>query len=52
MLKTQLHSKLNLSHLRRWQDSEDILTSDFFGVLDYLPRQPYLRDFPGERRKP
>ena len=45
MLKTQLHSKLNLSHLCRWQDSEDILTGDFFGVLDYLPRQPYLRDF-------
>ena len=45
MLKTQIHSKLNLSHLRRWQDSEDILTSDFFGVLDYLPREPYLRDF-------
>ena len=45
VLKTQLHSKLNLSHLRRWQDSEDILTGDFFGALDYLPRQPYLREF-------
>ena len=45
MLKTQLHSKLNSPHLCRWQDSEDILTGDFFGVLDYLPRQPYLRDF-------
>jgi hypothetical protein len=45
VLKTQLHSKLNLSHLRCWQDSEDILTGDFFGTLDYLPRQPYLRDF-------
>lgn len=45
MLKTELHSKLNVSHLCRWQDCEDILTGDFFGVLDYLPRQPYLRDF-------
>ena len=45
MLKTQLHSKLNLSEPRRWQDREDILTGDFFGALDYLPRQPYLREF-------
>jgi len=45
VLKTQLHSKLNLSHLSRWQDSEDILTGDFFGTLDYLPRQPYLFGF-------
>jgi hypothetical protein len=45
VLKTQLHSKLNLSHLCHWQDSEDILTGDFFGVLDYLPRQPYLFHF-------
>jgi len=45
VLKTQLHSKLNLSNLCRWRDSEDILTGDFFGVLDYLPRQPYLQDF-------
>jgi hypothetical protein len=45
VLKTQLHSKLNQSHLCRWQDDEDILTGDFFGVLDYLPRQPYLLDF-------
>ena len=45
MLKTQLHSKLTLTHLRRWQDSEDILTGDFFGTLDYLPRQPHLVDF-------
>ena len=28
-----------------WQDIEDVLTGDFFGVLDYLPRQPYLRHF-------
>ena len=40
MLNTQLHSKLNLSYLNRWQDCEDILTGDFFGILDYLPRQP------------
>ena len=45
VLKTQLHSKLNLSHLSRWQDCEDILTGDFFGTLDYLPRQPYLVEF-------
>ena len=45
MLKIQLHSKLNLSHPCRWQDSEDILTGDFFGALDYLPRQPYFHDF-------
>lgn len=28
-----------------WQRIEDILTGDFFGALDYLPRQPFLRSF-------
>lgn len=45
MLKAQLRSKLSLRSLVEWQDCEDILTGDFFGVLDYLPRQPYLRQF-------
>jgi len=44
VLKTQLRSKLSQLN-PNWQDSEDILTGDFFGALDYLPRQPYLRDF-------
>jgi hypothetical protein len=46
VLKTQLHSN-KLSQLKHhdWQDCEDILTGDFFGAIDYLPRQPYLHDF-------
>ena len=44
MLKAQLQSKV--SQLGSgWQDIEDILTGDFFGALDYLPRQPFLRSF-------
>lgn len=44
MLKAQLRSKIGALG-SEWQDIEDILTGDFFGVLDYLPRQPYLRSF-------
>lgn len=43
MLKVQLRSKINV--LANWQDVEDVLTGDFFGALDYLPREPFLRDF-------
>jgi len=42
MLKAQLGSKLLHP---KWRDVEDILTGDFFGALDYLPRMPYMRDF-------
>ncbi len=44
MLKTQLRSKL-FQLASDWVAREDILTGDFFGVLDYLPRQPYLHGF-------
>jgi len=44
MLKAQLKSKI-FQITPAWRDIEDILTSDFFGTLDYLPRNPYLRDF-------
>jgi len=44
MLKAQLGSKLHAFH-PKWRDVEDILTGDFFGALDYLPRKPFLRDF-------
>lgn len=44
MLKAQLKSKI-FQITPDWRDIEDILTSDFFGTLDYLPRNPYLRDF-------
>lgn len=44
MLKAQLRSKI--SALRSdWQGIEDIITSDFFGTLDYLPREPFLTNF-------
>lgn len=44
MLKTQLHSKI-FQLDPAWRDIEDILTGDFFGILDYLPRIPYLSGF-------
>lgn len=44
MLKAQLRSKIGLLG-SGWQKIEDILTGDFFGALDYLPRQPFLRSF-------
>jgi len=44
MLKTQLHSKLH-QLTSDWRGIEDILTGDFFGILDYLPREPYLHNF-------
>jgi hypothetical protein len=28
-----------------WAQIEDILTSDFWGAIDYLPRAPYLKEF-------
>lgn len=50
MLKAQLHSKM--SRLVKmspqdtdWMNIEDILTGDFFGTLDYLPRDPFVKDF-------
>lgn len=44
MLKAQLRSKIGVLG-SEWQDIEDILTGDFFGALDYLPRQPFLPSF-------
>ena len=44
MLKAQLRSKIGVLG-SEWQDIEDILTGDFFGALDYLPRQPFLCSF-------
>jgi len=44
MLKAQLRSKI-FQLDPAWRDIEDILTGDFFGALDYLPRNPYIRDF-------
>jgi hypothetical protein len=44
MLKTQLWSKIYQIE-PHWREVEDILTGDFFGVLDYLPRVPFLREF-------
>jgi len=44
MLKAQLWSKMYQVE-PRWREVEDILTGDFFGVLDYLPRDPFLREF-------
>jgi len=44
MLKTQLKSKIQQVY-PKWRDIEDLLTGDFFGVLDYLPREPYLKSF-------
>jgi hypothetical protein len=42
MLKAQLRSKIGALG-PDGQDIEDILTGDFFGALDHLPRKPYLR---------
>lgn len=42
MLKAQLHSKI-FQLDSSWRDIEDLLTGDFFGALDYLPRDPFLR---------
>lgn len=39
MLKAQLRSKI-YALASEWQEMEDILTGDFFGALDYPPRQP------------
>lgn len=44
MLKAQLRSKM-FQLTPGWRDIEDILTGDFFGALDYLPRYPFLADF-------
>lgn len=44
MLKVQLKSKI-FQLGSKWRENEDILTGDFFGVLDYLPRNPYLCKF-------
>ncbi len=44
MLKVQLRSKIAALG-SGWEDIEDILTGDFFGALDYLPRRPFLADF-------
>ena len=44
MLKAQLRSKI-FQVSPTWQDIEDILTGDFFGALDYLPRDPFLCSF-------
>jgi len=44
MLKAQLKSKISQLD-SRWRENEDILTGDFFGILDYLPRNPYLCKF-------
>ena len=45
VLKVQLRSKIAALG-SKWQDIEDILTGDFFGVLDYL-RVADLRDAGG-----
>ena len=44
MLKAQLSGKMARFNAG-WRRLEDILTGDFFGALDYLPRRPYLREF-------
>lgn len=44
VLKTQLHSKI-FQIDPAWREKEDILTGDFFGILDYLPRDIYLQEF-------
>jgi hypothetical protein len=44
MLKAQLRSKI-FQIDPGWRDIEDILTGDYFGLLDYLPRKPFLADF-------
>ena len=44
MLKAQLSSKL-FQLDPAWAEIEDVLTGDFFGSLEYLPREPFLRSF-------
>ena len=44
MLKAQIRSKIGALG-PGWRDIEDILTGDFFGALDYLPRRPFLAGF-------
>lgn len=44
MLKAQLRSKV-FQLDPAWRKIEDLLTGDFFGTLDYLPRQPFLPAF-------
>lgn len=44
MLKAELRAKM-FQIDSEWTRVEDILTGDFFGALDYLPRTPYLANF-------
>jgi hypothetical protein len=44
MLKAQVRSKISALGCG-WHDVEDILTGDFFGVLDYLPRRAFISSF-------
>jgi len=44
MLKAQIAGKISQLD-PGWREIEDLLTGDFFGVLDYLPREPFLRAF-------
>ncbi len=44
MLKAELRAKM-FQLDPDWARVEDILTGDFFGALDYLPRDPYLSCF-------
>lgn len=46
MLKLQVGSKIAaLFPDSDWKKAEDLLTADFFGALDYLPRSTYCQDF-------
>jgi len=45
VLPSKLHETVLDGPQSTWRDVEDILTSDFFGVLDYLPRKPFLASF-------
>ena len=44
MLKAELRAKM-FQLDPDWAKVEDILTGDFFGALDYLPRNPFLSCF-------
>ena len=44
VLKAELRAKM-FQLDPGWARVEDILTGDFFGVLDYLPRDPFLSCF-------
>ena len=44
MLKAELRAKM-FQLDPGWASVEDILTGDFFGALDYLPRVPFLSRF-------